>query len=52
MKQELIHEICRLMNNHLTQDQNKLLKNTLSQVFTHFGLPDSSEQTSWSYVKI
>lgn len=46
MKQELIHEICRLMNNHLTQDQNKLLKNTLSQVFTHFGLPDSSEQTS------
>lgn len=32
MKQELIHEICRLMNNHLTQEQNKLLKSTLTHL--------------------
>lgn len=46
MKTELIHEICQLMNNHLSPEQNQILKNTLEQVFQDFNLPDRSEQVS------
>lgn len=46
MKTELIQEICRLMSNHLSPDQNHILKDTLQQVFQNFNLPDRSEQVS------
>lgn len=46
MKREIIHEICRLMSTHITQEQNSLLKNILDQVFTNFGLLENSEQIS------
>lgn len=46
MKKQLIHEICRLMNHHLSQGQNQILKNTLDQVFSDFNLPDSPDNFS------
>lgn len=46
MKTQLTNEICRLMNNHLSSEQNRLLKNTLLQVFSKLCLPDNSPSLS------
>lgn len=46
MKTQLTNEICRLMNNHLSSEQNRLLKNTLLQVFSKLSLPDNSPSLS------
>lgn len=46
MKTQLTNEICRLMNSHLSSEQNHLLKNTLLQVFSKFTLPDNSSSFS------
>lgn len=46
MKATLIHEVCKLMAPHLTQAQNQLLKDSLNQVFSNFGIPDASDQTT------
>lgn len=43
MKQKLTNEICRRMTNHLNSLQFELLRETLIQVFTDFGLNDSIE---------
>lgn len=43
MKQKLTNEICRRMTNHLNSLQIELLRETLTQVFTDFGLNDSIE---------
>ena len=44
MKNKLTREICRLMDKHLTPMQNELLKSTLNQVFSDFGLNEISEE--------
>lgn len=36
MKTTLINEICDLMNEHLTDEQNQLLRTTLQKVFRQF----------------
>ena len=40
MKTQLTNEICSIMINHLSPEQNRLLKSALHQVFTNFSLPD------------
>ena len=42
MKTTLINEICDLMNEHLTDEQNQLLRTTLQKVFRQFNIPDDS----------
>ncbi len=42
MKTTLINEICNLMNEHLTDEQNQLLRTTLQKVFRQFNIPDDS----------
>ena len=44
MKTTLINEICRQMKQHLSPDQNRILENTLHQVFTNYNLPDDDTQ--------
>lgn len=46
MKTELINEICSLMHEHLSEDQNRLLKHTLQKVFRQFNIPDDSGHLS------
>lgn len=47
MKKELIFEVCRLMNPHLSVEQNIRLEKTLYQVFSNFSIPDfSSDMTT------
>ena len=46
MKSQLTHEICQLMSNHLSPEQNRILQKTLLQVFTNFSLPDNTENVS------
>ena len=46
MKTTLINEICNLMSEHLTEDQNRILNVTLQKVFRQFNIPDSSENLS------
>ena len=46
MKTELVHEICRLMKNHLSPDQNRLLETTLCQTFNRFDISVSPAQLS------
>lgn len=43
MKQKLTNEICQKMKNHLSPAQTELLRDTLTHVFTDFGLNDSIE---------
>lgn len=45
MKSELIHEICHLMQPHLSPDQNRILETVLNQVFDTCNLPDCSIDT-------
>lgn len=40
MKTILTHEICRLMNRHLSMEQKRILESTLHQVFTNYSLPN------------
>lgn len=40
MKTQLTNEICSIMINHLSPEQNRLLKSALHQVFANFSLPD------------
>lgn len=42
MKTTLINEICGQMNQHLTEEQNRLLQDTLQRVFRQFDIPDNS----------
>lgn len=42
MKTTLINEICLQMNEHLTEEQNLLLKSCLQKVFRQFNIPDST----------
>ena len=46
MKTELINEICSLMHEHLSEDQNRLLKHTLQKVFRQFNIPDDTGHLS------
>lgn len=43
MKKELTNEICRLMNKHLNPSQLECLRSTLNQVFSNFGINDTSD---------
>lgn len=43
MKQKLTNEICQKMKNHLSPAQTELLRDTLTHVFSDFGLNDSIE---------
>ena len=42
MKTTLINEICDLMREHLTDEQNQLLRSNLQKVFRQFNIPDGS----------
>ena len=42
MKKQLAYEICLIMSPHLTASQTLLLEKTLLQVFTHFGIPETT----------
>ena len=42
MKTTLINEICDLMREHLTDEQNQLLRSNLQKVFRQFNIPDDS----------
>lgn len=42
MKTALINEVCHLMNGHLTEEQNHLLRANLLKVFRQFNIPDDS----------
>lgn len=44
MKTILVKEICQLMNHHLSPEQNRILENTLNQVFTNHHLPEASPE--------
>lgn len=44
MKTTLINEICRQMKQHLSPEQNRILENTLHQIFTNYNLPDDDSQ--------
>ena len=44
MKTILVKEICQLMNRHLSPEQNRILENTLNQVFTNHNLPEASPE--------
>lgn len=46
MEATLINEICRLMKDHLSAEQNTILESTLRKVFKNFGIPEQSEQLS------
>lgn len=47
MKKELIFEVCRLMDPHLSVEQNIRPEKTLYQVFSNFSIPDlSSDMTT------
>lgn len=46
MKTELINEICTIMNQHLSVEQNKILERTLHQVLSNFNIPDRVENLS------
>lgn len=43
MKNCLTNEICRLMSSHLSSEQERILRNTLFQVFSRFSLPELSD---------
>ena len=45
MKQHLTNEICSMMERHLDQNQNDLLRKTLDHVFCDLSLPNSSSET-------
>lgn len=45
MKQHLTNEICSMMERHLNQNQNDLLRQTLNHVFCDLSLPNSSSET-------
>ncbi len=42
MKLQLTNEICNLMCEHLSSEQNEILEKTLMQVFSNFSLPTAS----------
>lgn len=44
MKLQLTHEICNLMREHLSSEQNEILEKTLLQVFSNFSLPTAAEK--------
>ena len=44
MKAILVNEICQLMKQHLSLEQNRILENALNQVFTNHNLPESSPE--------
>ena len=44
MKAILVNEICQLMKQHLSLEQNRILENTLNQVFTNHNLPEASPE--------
>lgn len=44
MKLQLTHEICNLMSEHLSHEQNEILEKTLLQVFSNFSLPAVSAE--------
>lgn len=44
MKTILVNEICQLMKQHLSLEQNRILENTLNQVFTNHNLPEASPE--------
>lgn len=44
MKKILTKEICQLMQHHLSSEQNRILENTLHQVFTNHNLPENSSE--------
>ena len=46
MKQHLTNEICNMMERHLDQNQNDLLRKTLDHVFCDLSLPNSSSETA------
>ena len=46
MKTLLTHEICRLMNHHLSLEQNRILESTLHQVFANYNLPNVSSDVA------
>ena len=46
MEATLINEICRLMKDHLSAEQNTILESTLRKVFKNFSIPEQSEQLS------
>lgn len=46
MEATLINEVCKLMQEHLTPEQNNILKATLHNVFKHFNIPEHSEHLS------
>ena len=46
MEATLINEICRLMKDHLSAEQNVILESTLRKVFKNFSIPEQSEQLS------
>ena len=46
MEATLINEVCKLMQEHLTPEQNHILKATLHNVFKHFNIPEHSEHLS------
>ena len=46
MKQHLTNEICSMMERHLDQNQNDLLRKTLDHVFCDLSLPNSSSETA------
>ena len=46
MKTQLTHEICTLMQSHLSEEQNQILEKTLLQVFSEFSLPAEKEEIS------
>ena len=46
MRTQLTHEICALMSIHLSAEQNRILENTLHQVFSDFSLPAEKNEIS------
>lgn len=42
MKTKLVQEICQRMKIHLSTEQNRLLENTLLQIFDSYDLPDET----------
>lgn len=56
MKASLINEICSLMSEHLTEEQNRLLKINLQKVFHQFNIPAYSgclsDQTMQTNIKL
>lgn len=43
MKTELINEICTTMKQHLSQEQNRMLAQTLQKVLANFNVPDRTD---------